>query len=86
MISQNPTAGTAVDRGDTVTITVSTGVAEATVPNVVGLGPGDASRQLRAQRLVPVQRETDVTDPSQDGKVVDQRPAAGTSWRRAARS
>jgi serine/threonine-protein kinase len=78
VISQDPTAGTAVDRGDTVTITVSTGVAKATVPNVVGLGPGDASRQLRAQKLVPVQRETDVTDPSQDGKVIDQRPAAGT--------
>jgi beta-lactam-binding protein with PASTA domain len=26
---------------------------------------------------VPVQRESDVTDPAQDGKVIDQRPAAG---------
>jgi serine/threonine-protein kinase len=78
VIAQSPTAGTELDRGETVTITVSTGIQEVVVPNVIGLGARDARRQLRAEGLVPVQRETDVTDPSQDGLVVDQRPPAAT--------
>jgi eukaryotic-like serine/threonine-protein kinase len=77
VISQNPAAGTELERGDTVTITVSTGIEEVTVPNVVGLAARDARTQLRAEGLVPVQREVDVTDPSQDGVVVEQRPVAG---------
>jgi serine/threonine-protein kinase len=77
VIAQDPSAGTELERGSTVTITVSTGIEEVVVPNVVGLGGGDAARQLRADGLVPVQRETEVTDPAQDGKVIDQRPGAG---------
>ena len=57
MISQNPAAGTEVDRGTTVTITVSTGIEEVSVPNVVGLSRRDAPRQLRAAGLVPVRSE-----------------------------
>jgi eukaryotic-like serine/threonine-protein kinase len=77
VISQNPVGGTEVERGATVTITVSTGVEEVNVPNVVGLSGRDARAQLRAEGLEPVQREVDVTDPSQDGVVVEQRPVAG---------
>ncbi len=77
VISQNPGPGTEVDRGTTVTITVSTGIEEVSVANVVGLSRRDAVRQLRADGLEPVEREVDVTDPSQDGVVVDQRPVAG---------
>jgi eukaryotic-like serine/threonine-protein kinase len=77
VISQNPAAGTEVDRGSTVTITVSTGIERVSVPNVVGLNRADAAQQLRAVGLVPAQREVDVTDPSQEDVVVDQRPAAG---------
>jgi eukaryotic-like serine/threonine-protein kinase len=77
VISQNPAAGTEVDRGSTVTIVVSTGIERVSVPNVIGLGRGDAARQLRAAGLVAAVREIDVTDPAQDGVVVDQRPAAG---------
>ena len=46
------------------------------MPDVVGLSRRDAARQLRADGLEPSQREVRVTDPSQDGVVVDQRPAA----------
>jgi serine/threonine-protein kinase len=77
VISQNPAAGTEVDRGSTVTITVSTGIETVSVPNVVGLGGREARQQLRAADLVPTVQEVDVTDPSQDGVVVDQRPVAG---------
>jgi eukaryotic-like serine/threonine-protein kinase len=78
VIAQDPAAGTDVDKGATVTITVSTGVAKVVSPNVVGLQPRDASRQLRDSGLEPLERERTVTDPAQDGVVIEQRPAAGT--------
>jgi eukaryotic-like serine/threonine-protein kinase len=78
VIAQDPAAGTELVRGETVTITVSTGIELIDVPNVVGLSPRDASGQLRADGLSPVQREVEVTDESQDGVVIDQRPGAGT--------
>jgi eukaryotic-like serine/threonine-protein kinase len=77
VIGQDPSAGTELRRGSTVTITVSTGIEQVVVPDVVGLGAGDAERQLRAEGLSPVQRETEVTEPGQDGQVIDQRPGAG---------
>jgi eukaryotic-like serine/threonine-protein kinase len=77
VIAQDPGAGAELRRGSTVTITVSTGIEQVVVPDVVGIGAGDAERQLRAERLTPVRRETEVTDPAQDGRVIDQRPGAG---------
>jgi serine/threonine-protein kinase len=77
VISQNPAAGTEVDRGTTVTITVSTGIEKVSVPNVVGLSRRDAIDQLRSVGLTATPREVDVSDPTQDGQVIDQRPAAG---------
>ena len=78
MIAQDPGGGSSVEQGTTVTITVSTGIPQASVPNVVGLGAADAATQLGNAGLVPVQREQTVTDPSEDGVVIDQRPGAGT--------
>jgi serine/threonine-protein kinase len=60
-----------------VTITVSTGIERVSVPNVAGLSRRDAIDQLRSVGLTASPREVDVTDASQDGVVVDQRPAAG---------
>ena len=77
VISQDPAAGSQVDRGATVTITVSTGIEKVSVPNVVGLSRSDAIAQLKSAGLTAEPRETDVTDPAQDGVVTDQRPAAG---------
>jgi serine/threonine-protein kinase len=77
VISQDPGAGSEVDRGTTVTITVSTGIEKVSVPNVVGLSRRDAVQQLRSVGLAAQPREADVTDPAQDGLVTDQRPAAG---------
>ena len=78
VISQDPAGGAQVDRGTAVNLTVSTGVEMVNVPNVLGLNARDAAAQLAADGLVSVQREQQVTDPAQDGKVIDQRPAAGT--------
>jgi beta-lactam-binding protein with PASTA domain len=82
VIAQEPAAGTDLDRGSTVTITVSSGIEEVTVPDVGGLGRRDAAAQLRAEGLVPVERESEVTDPAQDGKVIDQNPGAGVDVER----
>ncbi|MGH2742322.1 MAG: Stk1 family PASTA domain-containing Ser/Thr kinase [Thermoleophilaceae bacterium] len=77
VIAQDPSAGTELEHGSTVTITVSTGIEQIVVPDVVGIGAGDAERQLRAEGLRPVRRESAVSDPAQDGQVIDQRPSAG---------
>jgi beta-lactam-binding protein with PASTA domain len=77
VIAQDPGAGAELRRGSTVTITVSIGIPEVAVPDVVGLRGRDAEAQLRAAGLRPVRRESEVTDPAQDGQVIDQRPGAG---------
>jgi eukaryotic-like serine/threonine-protein kinase len=78
VLAQDPGAGSEVERSTTINLTVSTGVQTVDVPNVIGLGAADARAQLRADGLVPVERETEVSDQADDGKVIDQRPAAGT--------
>jgi eukaryotic-like serine/threonine-protein kinase len=78
VIGQDPGGGSQVARGATVTITVSAGRPQTDVPNVTGLSGPDAASQLGQAGLVPVERERTVTDPDQDGVVIDQRPGAGT--------
>jgi eukaryotic-like serine/threonine-protein kinase len=78
VISQNPAARTEVDKGSRVTLTVSKGIEKVTVPNVEGLSRRDATAQLRAEGLAATVSEQDVTDPAQDGVVIDQRPGVGT--------
>jgi eukaryotic-like serine/threonine-protein kinase len=77
VLAQSPTAGTHVDKGTRVTITVSKSKPKVTVPDVVGLSAADASRQLRNAKLSPVKRERKVTDQDQDGQVLDQHPGGG---------
>ena len=82
VIEQNPSAGTRVDSGTRITLVVSTGEEKVDVPNVEGLSPADAARQLRAEGLGAVRRERTVTSPEDDGVVIDQRPAAGVEVER----
>jgi eukaryotic-like serine/threonine-protein kinase len=77
VIAQSPGGGSQVDRGTTVTITVSTGIEQVDVPNVIGLSPRDAEGQIQSAGLTPVRSERTVTDPDQGGIVIDQRPGAG---------
>ncbi|HEV2723156.1 MAG TPA: Stk1 family PASTA domain-containing Ser/Thr kinase [Thermoleophilaceae bacterium] len=81
VIAQSPGQGTELDAGDRVTITVSEPAEEpekASVPDVEGLSKADALRRLRAQGLSGSVRERPTEDESEDGKVLSQRPAAGT--------
>jgi serine/threonine-protein kinase len=77
VISQSPGAGTRVTRGDRVTITVSTGRPQVDVPDVVGMSEERAILRLNGAGLTPVSQKRAVTDPSQDGVVIEQRPGAG---------
>ena len=78
VISQNPAGGTEVSKGETVTITVSTGTPRVDIPDVIGLSESSAKSRLKSAGLKPVTQERTVTDPSQDGVVVEQRPGSGT--------
>jgi eukaryotic-like serine/threonine-protein kinase len=78
VIGQEPGAGTRVDKGSRVTIVVSRGREKVDVPNVVGLSASEAARTLRAEGLGVVRRERGVDDADDDGRVVDQRPGAGS--------
>jgi serine/threonine-protein kinase len=77
VVSQDPAAGTEVDAGSRVTITVSTGPEQVAVPDVIGLSAAEARRALRDAGLKAEERSAAVTDPNQDGVVTDQSPDAG---------
>jgi serine/threonine-protein kinase len=77
VIAQSPGGSSRVDRGTTVTITVSTGIQKVDVPDVMGLPPREAEGQIRSVGLSSIRVERNVTDPDQDGVVIDQRPSAG---------
>jgi serine/threonine-protein kinase len=77
VISQSPAAGSQLDRGARVTITISEGRKQVQVPNVVGLSVSDARRVLRGEGLGATVRERTTTDEGEDGQVVDQRPGVG---------
>jgi serine/threonine-protein kinase len=78
VISQDPGGGSEVARGETVTITVSTGTPQVDVPDVIGVSEEEATTRLSGAGLSPVTQERTVTDPAQDGMVIEQRPGAGT--------
>jgi eukaryotic-like serine/threonine-protein kinase len=78
VIAQSPSGGTELTRGETVTITVSTGRPQVDVPDVIGLSERSARSRLRSAGLEPVVQERTVSDPAEDGVVIEQRPAPGT--------
>ncbi|MGH9062247.1 MAG: PASTA domain-containing protein, partial [Acidimicrobiales bacterium] len=75
----NPPAGSSVAAGSDVTIYVSTGKPQASVPNVVGQSQASASAVLRGAGFNASFTTQAVSSPSQDGVVLSQNPAAGTS-------
>ncbi len=81
VLTQSPQAGTEVDAGSTVDLTVSSGPGDtsAAVPNVVGLTSGQAQSDLSAAGFtVSVQDQTTDIEP-QDGRVIDQNPSGGST-------
>ena len=81
VIGQDPGPGSELARGDTVTLIVSTGAGTVIVPNVIGQPEDNAIGNLTGRGLdVDIVRQ-DVTDASDDGRVLDQAPLEGTRLR-----
>jgi len=78
VISQDPSAGSRVDRGSSVSLVVSSGGAPAPVPSVVNLERSAAEQAIRNAGFSPSVEERAVSDPAQDGIVISQNPASGS--------
>jgi eukaryotic-like serine/threonine-protein kinase len=74
VIRTDPPAGTELERGATVTIVVSSGPEQVTVPSVEGLSEANAISQLEGAGFSVASQEQEVDDQSQDGRVIDQTP------------
>ncbi len=81
VLTQDPDAGSTVDPGSTVTLTVSSGPEDqsVSVPNVVGSTRSEAVATLRAAGLVPSVEQTATSIQPQDGRVIDQSPPGNSS-------
>jgi beta-lactam-binding protein with PASTA domain/predicted Ser/Thr protein kinase len=78
VLSEDPGAGSTIPRGKTVTLTVSSGPAQAVVPNVIGASEDSAVASLQARGFNVRERFRDTDQESEDGDVIDQTPVAGT--------
>jgi serine/threonine-protein kinase len=84
VLSQTPAAGAKAAPGSSVAIVVARAIPTVIVPDLLGQGGQEASDTLAAAGLEPRTSLRDVTDPNQDGIVVDQTPAAGTEVKEGA--
>ncbi len=78
VIGQDPEEGASLEPGGTVTLTVAQPAEQVSVPFLTDLSEQSALRALRAEGLKGSVQRRDVEDESQDGVVIEQRPAAGT--------
>jgi eukaryotic-like serine/threonine-protein kinase len=78
VIRQSPSAGSELPRDATVTIVVSAGEEQVTVPNVIGDERREAVEALRAAGLEPTVTEQPTETEPQIGRVTDQFPPPGS--------
>ncbi|MEK7817008.1 MAG: PASTA domain-containing protein, partial [Actinomycetota bacterium] len=84
IISQDPAAGSQVQKGSSVKYVVSKGpepVKEVTVPSLVGLTQGEAAGQLSAAKLVLGNVTQQYSSSVPAGQVISQSPSAGQKVR-----
>jgi PASTA domain len=79
VLAQAPSPGARVTKGTTVSLTVSSGQAQVSVPDVTGLDEANARAQLVDAGFDVSVVDEPATDPSEDGVVVDQSPSGGSS-------
>ena len=79
VVAQSPRPGAHIRKDQAVVLSVSTGPARVTVPDVVGLDEQAARAELEAAgfEVEVVEQSTDVVE--EDGVVLDQSPAGGAS-------
>jgi beta-lactam-binding protein with PASTA domain len=78
VVEQAPAPGAEVRKGETVTLTVSSGPATVAVPDVTGLDEQTARQVLETAGFAVEIVDEPTTDPADDGLVVGQTPSAGT--------
>ncbi len=74
VIRTEPPAGTLRPEGSTITLVVSSGPSETTVPSVIGLSENSAVSVLEGEGFNVDVQEQEVISPSDEGKVIDQDP------------
>jgi len=78
VLSSNPASGTTVNQGSTVTLTVSSGPANVTVPSLIGLSQAAAGQALGSAGL-NLGNVTSVYSSQQAGLVASSNPGTGAS-------
>jgi len=81
VISQDPGPGSTLAKGTEVTIVISTGAGTVIMPDVEGRSADSARQTLAARGLSVSVVEQETDEPSEDERVLDQAPAAGTRLR-----
>ncbi len=77
VVRTDPASGTRIDEGSTVTIFVSSGAEQITVPNVLGKTASEAKADIEAAGLIYKEGPTMASNNTDDGKVVSQNPSGG---------
>lgn len=78
VLGQNPPGGAQAIVGSTVKIVVDREPTQVAVPDVLGEAQDAASQTVSNAGLSPVFRVQQVTNPAQNGKVIQEDPGAGT--------
>ena len=84
IVGQSPSAGAEVREGATVTLRVSTGPSEITVPDVIGLDEESARLELENAGFEVRVIDEPTDDPTRDAATVDQTPRGGSTAREGA--
>jgi serine/threonine-protein kinase len=84
VLRQDPAAGAEVDPGSVVALVVARAIPIVVVPDLLGRSGTEAADTLAAAELEPRTSIRRVTDPAEDGIVLDQRPIAGTQVKQGA--
>jgi serine/threonine-protein kinase len=78
VIDQDPRGGSSLSRGGTVTLFVSKGPKQTTIPDVTSQDEASAQQTLEQSGFSVDVQQQDTTDPAQDGIVLSQDPIGGT--------
>jgi serine/threonine-protein kinase len=76
VVGEDPSAGSKADKGSNVTLSVSEGAGNTTIPSVVGLSEAAARRELRRSKLKS-RIETQTSQQYPAGRAISTDPASG---------
>ena len=79
VVRQDPAGGAQATRGSTVTLSVSRGPTESTIPDVTSLDEGTARVRLEDAGFRVAVQDEETDDPNMDGRVLNQDPPGDTT-------